>query len=41
NANVSIVEEMVDMIVAQRAYEATSKVIKTSDEMMQIANNLR
>ncbi len=41
NANVNIVEEMVDMIVAQRAYEATSKVIKTSDEMMQIANNLR
>ena len=41
NANVNIVEEMVDMIVAQRAYEASSKVIKTSDEMMQIANNLR
>ena len=41
NANVNIVEEMVNMIMAQRAYEATSKVIKTSDEMMQIANNIR
>lgn len=41
NANVNIVEEMVNMIMAQRAYEATSKVIRTSDEMMRIANNIR
>jgi flagellar basal-body rod protein FlgG len=35
------VEEMVNMIVGQRAYEANSKVIKASDEMLQIANNVK
>jgi flagellar basal-body rod protein FlgG len=40
-ANVKVVEEMVNMIVAQRAYEANSKTIQTSDTMLQIANNLR
>jgi len=40
-ANVKVVEEMVNMIVAQRAYEANSKTIQTSDSMLQIANNLR
>jgi flagellar basal-body rod protein FlgG len=40
-SNVQVVEEMVDMIVAQRAYEVSSKAIQTSDEMLQIANNLR
>ncbi|HQD39829.1 MAG TPA: flagellar basal-body rod protein FlgG [Bacillota bacterium] len=40
-SNVQVVEEMVNMIVAQRAYEVTSKAIQTSDEMLQIANNLR
>ncbi|ACZ19379.1 flagellar basal-body rod protein FlgG [Thermanaerovibrio acidaminovorans DSM 6589] len=40
-ANVQVVEEMVNMIVAQRAYEANSKTIATADELLRIANNLR
>ena len=39
-SNVEIVEEMVNMIVAQRAYEINSKAIKTAEEMTEIANNL-
>ena len=39
-SNVSVVEEMVNMIVAQRAYETNSKVIQASDEMLQMANNV-
>lgn len=40
-SNVQVVDEMVKMIVAQRAYEINSKTITTSDEMMQMANNLK
>ncbi|HVP58680.1 MAG TPA: flagellar basal-body rod protein FlgG [bacterium] len=40
SSNVEIVEEMVNMIVAQRAYEINSKAIKTSDEMLAVVNNL-
>ncbi len=40
-SNVSVVKEMVNMILAQRAYEVNSKCITTSDEMMNIANSLR
>ncbi|MBF0545354.1 MAG: flagellar basal-body rod protein FlgG [Candidatus Riflebacteria bacterium] len=40
-SNVKVVEEMVNMIVAQRAYEANSKTIQTADNMLQIANGLR
>ncbi|MBU5427824.1 flagellar basal-body rod protein FlgG [Tissierella pigra] len=40
-SNVQVVDEMVKMITAQRAYEINSKTISTSDEMMQIANNLK
>lgn len=40
-SNVNIVEEMVNMIVSQRAYEVNSKAIQTSDEMLQITNNLK
>jgi len=40
-SNVDIVEEMVNMIIAQRAYEINSKAIQTSEEMSQIANNLK
>lgn len=40
-SNVQVVDEMVSMIVAQRAYELNSKAITTSDEMLQQANNLR
>ena len=39
-SNVSIVEEFVNLIVAQRAYEANSKVLKAADEMYQQINNL-
>jgi flagellar basal-body rod protein FlgG len=41
NSNVEVVEEMVNMILAQRAYEISSKAIQTSDEMVQLVNNLR
>jgi len=40
-SSVQIVDEMVNMIVAQRAYEMNSKAITTSDTMMEIANNLK
>lgn len=40
-SNVQVVEEMVNLIVAQRAYEVTSKAIQASDEMLQTANNIR
>jgi flagellar basal-body rod protein FlgG len=40
DSNVSVVEEMVNMILAQRAYEANSKVVKASDEMLTQVNNL-
>jgi flagellar basal-body rod protein FlgG len=40
-SNVSVVEEMVDMIVGQRAYEANSKCIQTADTMLQMANNIK
>jgi flagellar basal-body rod protein FlgG len=39
-SNVEIVQEMVEMISAMRAYEINSKAIKTADEMGQIANNI-
>ena len=39
-SNVSVVDEMVNMIVAQRAYEVNSKSIQTSDNMLQTAVNL-
>ena len=41
SSNVQVVEEMVKMIVAQRAYEVNSKAIQTSDEMLGQANNLK
>ena len=39
-SNVSIVEEFINMIVAQRSYEASSKVVKAADEMYQQVNNI-
>jgi flagellar basal-body rod protein FlgG len=39
-SNVELVEEMVNMIVGQRAYETNSKAIKTSDTMLRTANRL-
>jgi flagellar basal-body rod protein FlgG len=40
DSNVSVVEEMVNMILGQRAYEANSRVIRAADEMLQQVNNL-
>jgi len=40
-SNVTVVEEMVNMITAQRAYEANSKSIQTADEMLALANNVK
>jgi len=40
-SNVQIVEEMVNMIMAQRAYEIASKGVTTSEEMLQVANQLK
>jgi flagellar basal-body rod protein FlgG len=40
-SNVEIVEEMVNMIVGQRAYEMNSKAIQTSDSMLQTAINVK
>ncbi|MBS1856542.1 MAG: flagellar basal-body rod protein FlgG [Acidobacteria bacterium] len=39
-SNVSVVEEFINLIVAQRAYEANSKVVKAADDMYQQVNNL-
>jgi flagellar basal-body rod protein FlgG len=40
DSNVSVVEEMVNMIIGQRAYEANSRVIKAADEMLSQVNTL-
>ncbi len=40
-SNVKVVEEMVNMIIGQRAYEAGSKAVQSADEMLALANNLR
>ena len=40
-SNVDVVQEMINMIVAQRAYEINSKAVKAADEMLAVANNLR
>ncbi len=39
-SNVSVVDEMINMIIAQRAYEVNSKAIQTSDDMLQTANQI-
>ncbi|KAB2953792.1 flagellar basal-body rod protein FlgG [Heliorestis acidaminivorans] len=41
SSNVQVVEEMVAMITAQRAYEVNTKTIQTSDEMLSQANTLK
>jgi flagellar basal-body rod protein FlgG len=40
-SNVKVVEEMVNLIVAQRAYEVNAKSVQAADEMMALSNNLR
>ena len=39
-SNVNVVEEMVNLIAGQRAYEISSRAIRSADEMMQTANSL-
>jgi flagellar basal-body rod protein FlgG len=39
-SNVSVVEEFINLIVSQRAYEANSKVVRAADEMYQQVNNI-
>jgi flagellar basal-body rod protein FlgG len=38
---VSVVQEFINLIVSQRAYEANSKVVKAADDMYSEVNNLR
>lgn len=40
-SNVKLVEEMVNLVMAQRAYEMGAKIVQASDEMLGISNNLR
>lgn len=40
-SNVQVVDEMIKMITSQRAYEISSKMIATSDEILQMTNNLK
>ncbi len=40
-SNVHVVDEMVNMITAQRAYEINSKAIQTADQMLEVANSLK
>ena len=39
-SNVSVVEEFINLIMSQRAYEANSKVVRAADEMYQQINNI-
>ncbi len=41
NSNVQVVEEMINLITAQRAYEVNSKTIQTVDRMMEVAVGLK
>ncbi len=40
DSNVSVVEEMINMILGQRAYEANSRVVKAADDMLTQVNNM-
>jgi flagellar basal-body rod protein FlgG len=40
-SNVNVMQEMIGLIIGQRAYEANSKAIQAADEMLQLSNNLR
>ena len=40
-SNVNVMQEMVNLIIGQRAYEANSKAIQAADEMLQMTNNVR
>lgn len=40
-SNVDLIEELTELVLAQRAYQVNSQVVRASDEIMQITNNLR
>ena len=40
-SNVSLIEELTDLMLAQRGYEMNAKVIQAADDMLGIVNNLR
>lgn len=40
NSNVNVAEELINMVIAQRTYEANSRVIQTSNEVMRFMNNI-
>jgi flagellar basal-body rod protein FlgG len=40
-SNVNVAEEMVNMILAQRAYEMNAKAIQTSDQLMEVTNSIK
>ena len=40
-SNVELTQEMTDLVMAQRAYQLSSRVVQTADEMEKQANNLR
>ncbi len=40
-SNVQVVDEMIKMITSQRAYEISTKMIQTSDDILQMTNNLK
>ncbi|NOX90052.1 MAG: flagellar basal-body rod protein FlgG [Calditrichaeota bacterium] len=40
-SNVDVAQEMINLIVAQRAYEINSKTVKTADELLALINNLK
>jgi len=41
SSNVQLVEEMVNLMLAQRAYEVNTKIVQAADEMLSMSNNLR
>jgi flagellar basal-body rod protein FlgG len=41
SSNVDIAEELISMIVAQRSFELSSKVVETSDQMLQTVSSMK
>ncbi|MCW8932929.1 MAG: flagellar basal-body rod protein FlgG [Gammaproteobacteria bacterium] len=41
SSNVNLINELTDLILAQRAYEINSKVVQISDELLSLSNNMR
>ncbi len=41
SSNVKLVDELINLVIAQRAFEVNSKAVQASDEMLSLINNLR